>query len=146
VIYTFPHTGNPGAVHSLTIAGTTYSILEAALTPGQVAGAIAGLASADPNCSVSFNALLYNLTISPLVAGAAPIAVSGSDANPAENLLTGGSAVNMPAPVGDYLAIKSLEQARMRQGDGQMLDAAQAFGMLGSIFEKAMESYWGAGE
>ncbi len=54
--------------------------------------------------------------------------------------------IKMPAPVGDYLAIQSLEQARRRQGDGQMLDAAQAFANLGSLYEKVFEAYWGSGE
>lgn len=53
--------------------------------------------------------------------------------------------IKMPAPVGDYLAAKSLEAARRRQGDGQMLDVAQGFNNLGQIFEKAMQAYWGSG-
>lgn len=54
--------------------------------------------------------------------------------------------IKMPAPIGDFLTIKALEQARRRQGDGQMLDAAGAFGKLGQIYEKAIAAYWGSGE
>lgn len=53
--------------------------------------------------------------------------------------------IKMPAPIGDYLATKSLEAARRRQGDGQMLDAAQALNNLGTIYEKVMQAYWGSG-
>jgi hypothetical protein len=53
--------------------------------------------------------------------------------------------LNIPAPVGDYLAVKALAQARLRQGDGQMLDAAQAFTMLGGLYEKCFAAYWGDG-
>ncbi|MBZ5578256.1 MAG: hypothetical protein LAP40_16965 [Acidobacteriia bacterium] len=53
--------------------------------------------------------------------------------------------LKMPAPIGDYLAAKALEKARRRQGDGQMLDAAQAFSTLGQIFERAAAAYWGSG-
>lgn len=53
--------------------------------------------------------------------------------------------IAVPVPVGDYLAVKALEKARARQSDGQMIDAAQAFGTLGAIYERAMEAYWGQG-
>ena len=53
--------------------------------------------------------------------------------------------LNIPAPIGDYIAIKALEQARLRQGDGQMLDASQAFTMLGGLYEKCCAAYWGDG-
>lgn len=51
--------------------------------------------------------------------------------------------VKMPAPIGDYLSVKALQQARLRQGDGQMLDAAAALGALGGVYEEAMKAYWG---
>jgi hypothetical protein len=50
--------------------------------------------------------------------------------------------VLMPAPVGDYLAHKTLEAARTRQGDGQMLDAAEAFRQLSGVYERAFKEYW----
>jgi hypothetical protein len=55
-------------------------------------------------------------------------------------------AVPMPTIMGDYLALRALEQARMRQGDGQMLDASQAFGQMAAVLDKAFEAYWGNGE
>lgn len=54
--------------------------------------------------------------------------------------------IKMPAPVGDYLVLEALEAARRRQGDGQMLDAAQAFNSLGTLYEQVFASYWGSGE
>jgi hypothetical protein len=60
--------------------------------------------------------------------------------------LTAGSPVaQMPAILGDYLALRVLEQARSRQGDAQMADCAASFGGVATLIEGAMESYWGAG-
>lgn len=53
--------------------------------------------------------------------------------------------VKMPAAIGDYLAVKALQQARERQGDGQLPDASQAFGVLATIYENAIKAYWGEG-
>jgi hypothetical protein len=54
--------------------------------------------------------------------------------------------VSMPTIMGDYLALKVLEQARMRQGDAQMLDCSKAFGNMAGVLEKAFSAYWGGGE
>ena len=61
------------------------------------------------------------------------------------DLTAAAAEIKMPAPVGDYLAIKTLQQARIRQGDNQMLDAADTFGILAGVYEKAFEAYWGNG-
>lgn len=53
--------------------------------------------------------------------------------------------ISVPKPVADYLAVKALQAARARQSDAQMLDASAAFGMLGTIYEQAIEAYWGQG-
>jgi hypothetical protein len=54
--------------------------------------------------------------------------------------------IAMPTIMGDYLALRVLEQARLRQGDAQMLDCSKAFGNMASVIEKAFEAYWGGGE
>jgi len=145
VTYSYPLTGNPTDAHTLTLAGVTYSILESTYTVPQIAAALAALAADDPLCAVTDNPAVGTITIRPRAAGGAPIAVSGSDGNAAASLVIGGAGLNLPEPVGDYLALKSLEQARRRQGDGQLLDAAQAFATLGQLHEKVMAAYYGAG-
>jgi hypothetical protein len=59
------------------------------------------------------------------------------------DLTAAAAEVKIPAPIGDYLSVKALQQARERQGDGQMKDAAAALGLLGGLYEKAAEAYWG---
>jgi len=54
--------------------------------------------------------------------------------------------IAMPTIMGDYLALRTLEQARMRQGDAQMPDCAKAFGNMAGVLEKAFDAYWGDGE
>lgn len=51
--------------------------------------------------------------------------------------------VLMPAPIADYLAVRALQDARERQSDGQMADAAAGFGILAQIYEQAIAGYWG---
>jgi len=53
--------------------------------------------------------------------------------------------VSMPAPVGDYLTVRTLQRARTRKGEMEMADVAQALGGLASIYEQAMKSYYGEG-
>lgn len=90
---------------------------------------------------------LGTLRIYPPKNGAGVLALIFQQQPPAMPLPTPGEPleIKMPAPVGDYLTLQALEQARRRQGDGQMLDAAQAFTNLGQIYEKAFQSYWGDG-
>jgi len=52
--------------------------------------------------------------------------------------------VAMPTIMGDYLALRVLEQARMRQGDAQMADASKAFGNMADTIESAFQAYWGS--
>ena len=54
--------------------------------------------------------------------------------------------VTMPTIMGDYLALRTLQQARLRQGDAQMLDASKAFGTMADVLEKAFAVFWGTGE
>lgn len=61
------------------------------------------------------------------------------------NLTPSAPVIGIPAPIGDYLAVKAMEKARARQSDAQMLDASQSFGTLGAVYERAMEAYWGQG-
>ena len=51
----------------------------------------------------------------------------------------------VPIPVADYLAMAVVEQARSRQGDAQMLDAAKSFASVEQIYEQAFQAYWGEG-
>jgi len=53
--------------------------------------------------------------------------------------------LKMPAVLGDYMAMKTLQQARQRQGDAQMLDVAATFEALGGIYEQCFEAYYGKG-
>ena len=53
--------------------------------------------------------------------------------------------VAMPAAVGDYLLLRTLERARQREGEMQMPDVAQALGGLADAYEQAMQAYYGQG-
>lgn len=53
--------------------------------------------------------------------------------------------VMMPAPVGDYLSMRLLEHARLRQGEMEMPDVAQALEGLAAVYEQALEAYYGRG-
>jgi len=79
VVYTYPLTGNPVSVHSLTIGSTVYSFAENGYSADQLAPVIAGLATADSQCSVTVLDATAG-TVSIVATGAA-VTVSGSDGN-----------------------------------------------------------------
>lgn len=87
--YFYALTGIPAYVHYLIIAGVSYSFLEGGITdPTIIPGQIASLASADPNCSVTYVGFGTNVVITPIVP-AVVIPISGSDGNSPANLATG---------------------------------------------------------
>lgn len=100
VTYTFVWQNNSAYVHSLNIAGATYSFPESLYDTAKtsdasltVAGLMAAEASTDPNCGVTYPGTGNNLFIAPLVAGVS-IPISGSDGN---TPITLGTATNLPS-------------------------------------------------
>lgn len=75
-------------VHSLTIAGATYSFAQNGYADSQIALVIAGLAGTDPNCSVTYAGTGNNVVITPIPPNIL-IPISGSDGNTPENLASG---------------------------------------------------------
>lgn len=80
-------------VHSLTIAGTTYSFVQNGYHQTQIPQIIVSLAAADPNCSVTA-AGGQDVVITPIISGAT-VAVSGSGGNP-DTTLGAGSLNDLP--------------------------------------------------
>ena len=100
VTYTYTFQNNSLYVHSLNIAGTTYSFAEGTFDVAKtynpaltVAAFIADFASYDPNCSVTYAGTGNNVVITPLLAGVS-IPISGSDGNTPVTL---GTATNLPS-------------------------------------------------
>lgn len=75
-------------VHSLTIAGTTYSFQQNGYSNAQIPNVMAGICGGDPNCSVTYPGSGNNVLITPIPAGTL-IPISGSDGNTPENLANG---------------------------------------------------------
>ena len=89
VVYAYPVTGNPAAVHTLTIAATTYSVTEGTDTAALLGAVLVAAAAADPDCSVvltSSNAGVARVTIGALLTLGSGITVSGSDGNPTTSM------------------------------------------------------------
>ena len=77
--------GNSAYVHSVTIAGTVYSVTEGALGSAAIAANIAGQINAsDPNCTASVASNVITVAMKSTVAG--PVAVSSSDGSAAATL------------------------------------------------------------
>ncbi len=85
--------------------------------------------------------IMIRLYPAPAAAGALTLVYQQE----APNLTAAAPVVTMPAIMGDYLALRTLEQARMRQGDAQMLDCSKALGDVATLLEQAMADYWGTG-
>jgi hypothetical protein len=81
-------------VHSLTIAGVTYSFVQDGITQAQIPQVMASLAGADPNCAVTYSGSGQDLDITPIVQNTL-IAVSGSGGNP-DATLGAGDLSNLP--------------------------------------------------
>lgn len=93
-VFSYAHAGGSLAayydyVHSLTIAGVTYSFVQDGYSNAQIPSVMAGISKADPNCSVTWDGVSQNLVITPIVPNTL-IPVSGSDANADANLAIGG--------------------------------------------------------
>jgi hypothetical protein len=80
--------GEYGYVHSLTIAGTTYSFADIGYSNAQVPGVMAGIAGSDPNATVTYSGSGNSLVIAPILTNTL-IPISGSDGNTAANLANG---------------------------------------------------------
>ena len=99
VVCTYTYQANPAYIHSLTIAGVTYSFPEntydiaktydSSLTVAQL---MASFATGDPNCAVTYPGSGNNIDITPIIAGIS-IPISGSDGNTAVSV---GTATNLP--------------------------------------------------
>lgn len=86
--YTYTPQGST-YVHYLNIAGNVYQFVENGYSAAQLPLVIASLASADPNCTVTYDGTpAHGVVITPIVANTL-IQVSGSDGNAAANLANG---------------------------------------------------------
>jgi hypothetical protein len=88
VTYTYNLVGNPAYIHSLTIAGVTYSIAENGYSGPQIPLVLSLIAGGDANCSVTYDGTSQNLVIQAVLPNTL-IAVSGSDGNAPINLANG---------------------------------------------------------
>jgi hypothetical protein len=88
VTYTYNLVGDPTYLHYLAIAGVVYSIPENGYSAQQIPLVLAGLASGDANCSVTYDGSSQQLYIQA-IAPNTRIAVAGSDGNPSINLANG---------------------------------------------------------
>src|SRR6185312_4717036 len=98
-VFTKAHAGPQVAayydyVHSLTIAGVTYSFIQNGYSQAQIPVVMAGLASADPNCSVTYVGSGDDIVITPIISNVV-IPISGSDGNSPANLASG-SVTSLP--------------------------------------------------
>jgi hypothetical protein len=75
-------------VHSLTIAGVTYSFIQNGYSDAQIPLVIAGLAGSDPNCTVTYVGTGQDVVITPIVVNTL-IPITGSDGNAPANLANG---------------------------------------------------------
>lgn len=80
--------GDPTYVHSVTIAGMTYSFVGNGYSQAQIPQVMAGISGVDPNCSVTYAGSGQNVVITPIPANIL-IPVSGSDGNAPANLANG---------------------------------------------------------
>jgi hypothetical protein len=92
-VFTFAHAGPSLAayydyVHSLTIAGVTYSFVQNGYSQAQIPQLIAGIAGVDPNCSVTYVGTGQDVVITPIPPNTL-IALSGSDGNADANVANG---------------------------------------------------------
>lgn len=94
VTYTYNLVGNPAYIHSLTIAGVTYSIPENGYSAPQIPLVLSLLASGDGNCSVTYVGTGQDIVIQAVLPNTL-IAVSGSDGNASINLANG-SVTSLP--------------------------------------------------
>jgi hypothetical protein len=94
VTYSYTLQSDPTYIHSLTIAGVTYQFAENGYSAGQLPLVIASLASADPNCTVTYSGTGSDVVIAPIQSNVL-IAVSGSDSNTPTNLANG-SVTSLP--------------------------------------------------
>lgn len=92
--YTYSLQGDPLYSHFLTIAGVTYSFAENGYSAAQIPLVIASLASADPNCTVTFPGTGSAVVITPIVVNTL-VPISGSDGNAVANLANG-SVTSLP--------------------------------------------------
>lgn len=89
VTYTYDLIGDPAYVHSLTIAGVTYSIPENGYSAPQIPLVLSLIAAGDTNCAVTYDGTSQDLVITPIIPNVL-ILVSGSDSNPDTALGVGG--------------------------------------------------------
>jgi len=86
--------------------------------------------------------IMIRLYPPPAAAGALALVYQAAS----QDLNTASPVATAPAIMGDYLSLRVLEQARLRQGDAQMLDASKAFGSMAGVLEQAFSAYYGEGE
>jgi hypothetical protein len=101
VTYTYPGSPIGGSIHSVTIAGTVYSVAFPAgymYSAAYVAYELSLYARSDPNCSVTHATGASTIVIAPLAPNVA-IPVSGSDGNPNATV---GSGLISNLPNGTY--------------------------------------------
>lgn len=82
-------------VHSLTIAGTTYSFVQNGYSQAQIPQVMAGLAGVDANCSVTYVGTGQDVVITPIIPNTL-FPISGSDGNTDANLASG-SITSLPS-------------------------------------------------
>lgn len=97
VVYTFANTGNPAYVHYITVAGTTYSLVDSGYNSGQIAFILSTLVNGsdkatqpipDPNATATYPGTGASVTLTPIPANIL-IPVSASDGNSPANLANG---------------------------------------------------------
>jgi hypothetical protein len=93
--YVYSLQSNPAYIHYLNIAGNLYQFAENGYSAAQIPLVIASMASADPNCTVTYDGTpAHGVVITPIVANTL-VQVSGSDGNTAANLANG-SVTSLP--------------------------------------------------
>jgi hypothetical protein len=81
--------GQYGYLHSLTIAGVTYSFADIGYSNAQVPAVMAGICSADTNAAATYGGSGNSVVVAPIVTNTL-IPISGSDGNTDANLASGG--------------------------------------------------------
>lgn len=60
--------------------------------------------------------------------------------------ITSGSTVDVPSPMGDYLAYAMVGEARRKESDRAMPEVAEHCDQMMGLFEAAAGAYWGPGQ